>query len=264
MCTLTWIRSERDYELRFNRDEQRGRPHGLPPRRHEKNGVLCLAPIDPLSQGTWLSVNEFGVSVCVINQYPEEPLEPEQPVQSRGHLVQSLAHHASASALLEGLTADALRSTKPFQLFAMDLHTTVSAKWDSRELVKRDKYPTVGMLTSSSFRERFVVHHRQRLFGTLLELRLRPSANDLNRFHLAEPPAEIAYAAVNMFRRDARTVSYTHVRADLDGVRLDYFPKPGPNGFVKRPHSIAIPLRRECVVSPAVSQTSAKESANGV
>jgi len=70
MCTVTWLQRHEGYEVFCNRDELKTRKPALPPRLAECNGVRYLAPIDNDGGGSWLGVNEFGVSLCLVNYYP--------------------------------------------------------------------------------------------------------------------------------------------------------------------------------------------------
>ncbi|NUO80759.1 NRDE family protein [candidate division KSB1 bacterium] len=70
MCTVTWLQRHEGYEVFCNRDELKTRKPALPPRLAECNGVRYLAPIDNDGGGSWLGVNEFGVSLCLVNHYP--------------------------------------------------------------------------------------------------------------------------------------------------------------------------------------------------
>src|SRR6266487_3365185 len=67
MCTVSWVQTPEGYHLLCNRDERRSRAVALPPRIQARGWVRFIAPVDPDSGGTWIAVNEFGVSACVLN-----------------------------------------------------------------------------------------------------------------------------------------------------------------------------------------------------
>ena len=64
------MQSGADYHLFFNCDELRTRGPALPPRMHEARGLRFLAPIDTDAGGSWLGVNELGLSIGLVNYYP--------------------------------------------------------------------------------------------------------------------------------------------------------------------------------------------------
>jgi hypothetical protein len=67
MCTVTWVHDDEGYRLFCNRDELNTRTLAEPPKVFERDGVRFLAPRDPDFGGTWISVNEAGLTVCLLN-----------------------------------------------------------------------------------------------------------------------------------------------------------------------------------------------------
>src|SRR5271165_6617690 len=68
MCTVTFSPRRRGYALAMNRDEQLTRVAGLPPREKTISGHKILSPSEP-SGGTWISLNDLGVTFALINWY---------------------------------------------------------------------------------------------------------------------------------------------------------------------------------------------------
>src|SRR5271165_3685691 len=66
MCTVTFSPRKTGYALAMNRDEQLTRAAGLPPARKILNGLLC--PSEP-GGGTWIAINQHGVSFALIDWY---------------------------------------------------------------------------------------------------------------------------------------------------------------------------------------------------
>ena len=93
MCTLTYLLNERGYELFFNRDEQRSRLLAEPPKLNKVNKSHgAIYPIDPQGGGTWIAVNEQGLSLALLNNY-QAPLsnnDNHNKSISRGQLILSL------------------------------------------------------------------------------------------------------------------------------------------------------------------------------
>src|ERR1041384_8245608 len=67
VCTVSWVHQPGGYHLLCNRDEKRTRGAAFAPQVLERGGVRYIAPIDSECGGTWLSANEFGLSVCLLN-----------------------------------------------------------------------------------------------------------------------------------------------------------------------------------------------------
>ncbi len=65
------------YRLWFNRDELRSRGPEVPPRVEQTpEGMRYIAPSDSDAGGTWIAVNELGITVCLLNGY-RAPQSPE-------------------------------------------------------------------------------------------------------------------------------------------------------------------------------------------
>ena len=67
MSTVTWRRIPSGYQVFFNRDELRAREAALPPAPAELNGVRYLAPRESADGGTWLAVNERGLTLGLLD-----------------------------------------------------------------------------------------------------------------------------------------------------------------------------------------------------
>jgi hypothetical protein len=93
MCTVSWVHQPDGYHLLCNRDEKRTRGKALAPRVAERGGVRYIAPVDSDGDGTWLSANEFGLSVCLLTGGAGSEQSGTRP--SRGLLLRELAWAAS-------------------------------------------------------------------------------------------------------------------------------------------------------------------------
>lgn len=52
-----------------------------------------MMPLDPQGQGSWISLNQFGLSLCLLNNY--QGRVPDGTLISRGLLLKSLAGSSS-------------------------------------------------------------------------------------------------------------------------------------------------------------------------
>jgi len=234
MCTVTWWSDSERYELFFSRDERKDRAKGLSPACHEQEGITYLCPRDPDGGGTWLLVNDQHLTVCLVNQYPDDPAPLSQPRISRGRLVEAMASCGGVEAVSRRLLGMDLRHYEGFQLIALVPGSKGCLyHWDTRQLSVRDQARSFLPVTSSSFLGNEVVSRRRELFSRLVAGGGDPSPEVLRRFHQQFAP-EAAAHSVFMQREDAETVSLCQVTAGPRGIELAYRPKePGQQCFAE-------------------------------
>lgn len=223
MCTLTWLfnSSTEDYSLFFNRDELRTRKRALPPSlRKTKSGVSYLAPIDTDAGGTWLAVNQYGLTICLLNNYAaKEPANRD--FKSRGKIVMRLIDSQSAASVEDKLLAMDLSSYRGFQvvIFQRDVK---AFSWNNISLTQLvPKMP----VTSSSHNSEAVCLNRQRYFESLGD-DIDRLAN-FHRSHIDENMALISgphqyVDSVCMHREHSKTVSQCSVQVNGDQVSIEY------------------------------------------
>ncbi|MEM8962702.1 MAG: NRDE family protein [Acidobacteriota bacterium] len=221
MCTVSWLATDAGgYELFFNRDEQHTRQRAAAPSVHEQDGVRFLAPIDTDAGGTWLLVNEHGVTMCLLNRYP--PAAP-QPVdqRSRGLLLLELASAPRAAEVFARLSAVELRRYRPFTLLALDRSEPAQrAWWDGRRLSVSPS-PSPVPLFSSSKRADEVAASRQALWRDTVLAAGGPDRARQLAYHRSREPERGALSPC-MHRDDAATVSFSWVRVDAETVSISY------------------------------------------
>lgn len=219
MCTLSWFKTENGYELFFNRDELKKRRRAELPEVLIEEGVEIISPTDADAGGTWISVNQFGLSFCLLNHYEKEQLIPHTDWLSRGEIIRSLAN----SSVLENIEAqfDALNLTKykPFRLFIIDAQGhSYFYTWDgSVSTMEKD---IVTPRSSSSFEPEKVRKTRKLLFKKL-DLNESTSRNSYCDFHTSHAPEKSAHS-VCMHRDNANTVSFSHIIVSKACVSFAY------------------------------------------
>ncbi len=82
MCTVSFIARRHGYLLAMNRDEQLTRAEGLPPKIVHVGERKVICPSEP-GGGTWIAVNDAGVTFALINWYSVQARVQKNPV-SRG------------------------------------------------------------------------------------------------------------------------------------------------------------------------------------
>ena len=243
MCTISWFYSDSGYEIFFNRDEQKTRQQALPPTLQQANETRCIMPIDPEGNGTWISVNEYGVSFALLNYY--QGRLPKGRLKSRGQLVRSLAHIRTMSDLMLHFDEIKLDCFAPFSLLCFpnfrgftDWNKIPMMRWTGKELVSlRQESP----LISSSFEFSQVYEERQNTYDKIIapvmdyadetdlgvcrserrNICLQKKRDAFYRLHASHKPRASAYS-ICMHRDDAQTVSFSHIEVKENEIRFHY------------------------------------------
>jgi hypothetical protein len=221
MCTVTWVRESDGFQVLFNRDEKHTRmPAAMPQLCRDLDGVQYLAPRDLDHGGTWISVNEFGVCVCLLNGIGRT----FGSRVSRGLLVQQLAGCRSAQEVLNRVLSIDLERFAAFVVVGLDAETgsAPACEWDGCRLTIHDRAPM--HLTSSSYESAEVCGQRQIAFEQhVARIQGQVTAENLFEFHQSHGAWPSAYSTC-MHRDDAETVSFSWIRVRADQVEFFYTP----------------------------------------
>ena len=258
MCTVTWTRTPGGYHLFMNRDELWTRGVAEAPAIRKEGAVRYLAPIDADAGGTWIGVNAYGVTLCLLNHYSHagEPMvrTTDRRVdgaasagadaaraagsRSRGHLIPSLAGVRSCGGATAALGMADLSQYRPFLLLVIaprcgpTLH-----RWNELDLrVIRDIEPPV---TTSSFDTEAVLRRRIETFDALVPPSSRngatgrPDGNEVEgvnpaallQYHGSHRPKRGPYS-VCTHRDDGGTRSLSHVTVTNELIEFRYAPGP--------------------------------------
>ena len=224
MCTATWHTSAKNYNFFFNRDELLSRTKERHPQASEYEGVSYIAPIDPPSNGTWLFVNQYGLSVGLLNHYPlDYQAFVESSTISRGSLVQSLISSKNIKEIKQRLEARDLKFFKPFTIITFDLLNAACIwQWNGILLKKLFRTNKHMPLTSSSFHPKEIESFRKKLF---LDKRKHYKGiteteflQNFHKLHIPEKPAH----SILMQRPDAQTSSFCQITVDSKMAKLRY------------------------------------------
>jgi len=217
MCTVTWIYEGPGYHLFCNRDEKHTRRPAFKPQLLTLGSLRFLAPIDGDFGGTWIAVNEFGLSLALLNRGPGSPAQ-----LSRGLLVMNLIAAPTLAEVAERFASSDLSNFAPLTLVGLEPGLPAALfTWDGRERgAPADADPYMPLVSSSVDPERCESQRR----ATLERIRakspaLRPGA--LLAFHRSHAPVAGAHS-VCMHRDDAQTVSFTWVTVEGGGANMYY------------------------------------------
>lgn len=235
MCTVSIVPMRCEpagsgIRLACNRDESRQRPPARLPEIRSFGQRRAILPVDPVSDGTWIGVNDAGLVMTLMNVYPA-PFDREGfaawggRYASRGAIIPSLLHCESigeAVSLASRLNPLVYPS---FRLVLLDGTQFAEVVARSERLEVFQPAPIAGpmMYASSGLGDEMVIGPRQKLFDELLGASADPTAAQ-NVFHRHRWP-DRPHVSVCMSRPEARTVSLTVVEITPTRCRLVYYPE---------------------------------------
>lgn len=221
MCTVSFIACRRGYLLAMNRDEKLSRAAGLPPKKLTVGGRVVLSPSEA-GGGTWIAVNDAGVTFALVNWYGIKAAVGPQAV-SRGSVVRAVAAENSAAGAMRILGRLPLARTNPFRLVGIFARPGVIYEWcwDLRTLVCRRRPWKSQQWISSGYDELAAQKARSAAFRRALKLRPAGGLGWLRRLHGSHDP-NAGPLSICMHRADAATVSYTEVAASDRRVAMAY------------------------------------------
>ena len=218
MCTLSWQIWQGKLSLVFSRDESLDRAVAEPPRIEQGPKARLLCPVDPEGGGTWFSLNEQGLVLCLLNDYRSPPRAARR---SRGLLVKDLANHHNIEDLAAHLKQLNLADYAPFQLVVFPGPEAPRLwHWNGEELA--EVVAPASPLSSSSLFPALTPWLRRRWFrrqtdGNLLRL----NAEQHRQLHLNSGPLG-RYLGIRMRRSQRATVSLCHLELTAREGRLHY------------------------------------------
>lgn len=218
MCTVSWLIEDNDYHVFFNRDEQRSRSLAIPPQVINIEQTQALMPIDPDGNGSWISTNEFGLTLCLLNYY--QGSKPQGVLTSRGLLLKNLSAYSTAECVNQQLQKLPLNQYASFSLLAFGVDnngqvTQQTWQWDGEQLTTIE---LTSPFTSSSVKFDEVSQSRLSLaqqFPSPLTI------EKLISYHQGHSPAK-GHLSVCMHREDAKSVSLSHIHVGIKETIFNY------------------------------------------
>lgn len=221
MCTVTLVPGRTGYRLGMNRDESRARVHGLPPRRIKVAGRAFLSPSEP-GGGTWISLNDHGVCLALINWYSVTGRASGETV-SRGEIINATPAAEDVVAVDAVLSKLPLKRFQPFRLIGVFPWEKVVTEWawDVKRLVRRRHPWRERQWASSGFDESTAQRIRGQTFRKALRRKSAGTLSWLRRLHRSHMPERGAFS-ICVHRSDAETVSYTEVVVTSRSATMRY------------------------------------------
>lgn len=243
MCTVTIVPltddrgRRRGLRLACNRDESRLRPPAAAPVIRKLGVREAILPVDPVSDGTWIGVNDAGLAATLLNVNPStersaiDEAEASEGRVSRGSIVPTVL----ACSTVEQAVAVARQLVPgrypPFRLVLLDDGNVAEIRSDGTGLLvaMRSLVDLPLFFTSSGLGDELVDGPRRGLFEEMFAA-TRDFAAAQAEFHRHRWP-DRPHLSVSMSRPDAHTVSHTVVDLEPSSVRLSYLPhEPSAGG----------------------------------
>ena len=209
MCTVTWMRERDGYSLFCNRDERLTRKPALGPQPGELRGVKYIAPVDGDHGGSWIAVNQFGLTLCLLNRYGEIQPDETRAYISRGLLLIGLVDSRDTQQVTTRINDYDLTRFLPFSLLTMSRNDEpVLLEWTGSIYRMNEDAKGLLPLTSTSLTEPSIAIERATQFRSLTAA--GTSRSLLDHFHRSHIPAR-GPMSVCMHREGAKTMSLSKV-----------------------------------------------------
>ncbi len=220
MCTASWKVEEGGYRFLFSRDEQRSRPRAEAPSVRREDGVTYLSPRDPQAGGTWVIVNEFCLTVAVLNHYAASAgVATGLEFESRGLIPINLATCRTLKEVDTRFRAIDLDRYNAFHLLVIDRSGEVILRTWDRSALKVWR-PERRMITTSSVRSDEVQGYREQLFDRIVNSSDRELLK-LEQFHLSAENSDLGFNPL-MSRSDAETQCFGEICVGEDRIDFKY------------------------------------------
>jgi hypothetical protein len=221
MCTLSFIPVRGGFHLLMNRDEQHGRPTALPPRLHPCGELRAIYPSEQ-GGGTWVGVNEVGLSAGLINWY-SKPHLTDRPAFSRGLIIPTLLASKSSSEAALLLRSLPLSKLSPFRLFLFHAveQSITSLSSDGIGLEELNHPWERSHWFSSGYDEPKATKIRGEVSEGASGESDAGTLSWLRRLHRSHDPEQGPFS-ICMHREDACSVSMTEITVSEGSANLTY------------------------------------------
>lgn len=215
MCSVTFWPGDSGYICGMNRDERRDREVGLPPSMEWVGGRQSIYPREP-GGGTWIALNDAGVTLALINWYAVLK-RAKTPAESRGGIILSTRGADCPEEVAASVESMPLDRINPFRLigFFPSRRLVKEWRWNQSKLTELEFDWSPRQWLSSGFDEPGAQKTRSEAFHLFKE---DPSAGEISWFrqlHRSHAPSPGPYSTC-MHRSDAATVSYTEIEWSSD------------------------------------------------
>lgn len=220
MCTVSWSLEAERLSLGFNRDERKSRSPAQPPEIEKRDGVVFVAPRDPVGGGTWIAANEFGLCLFLLNNYDAAARRFRSDARSRGEIPLALAASRTHEGAMRSVAVLPHHAFNPFIVGIASPLAVALFSWDGEVFRRLDT--ELSMYTTSSFRSEEVQAYRIEEYKKRLKEQRYLDSEQRFDFHTGKWADDPAFAPM-MLRQESRTHSYTEVDVSKDWIQMKYF-----------------------------------------
>ncbi|MBC9797548.1 NRDE family protein [Sinomicrobium weinanense] len=181
MCTVSFIKTEDRVIITSNRDEKTTRPVALPPKIYTTDNKRIVFPKDPLSGGSWFTVDESGNTAVLLNGARQKHT-PQGPYRkSRGLILLEIMAARSAPEYWNDMNLD---NIEPFTVLLYREDRLYLLRWDglykeTASLKTKDPY----ILSSSTLYTETLQKQREQWFFDFMDRNEAVSPEALLSFH---------------------------------------------------------------------------------
>ena len=216
MCSVSWQQQQDEILICFSRDEQKSRLIAHPPKVYSESSTKIIMPIDPEGGGSWISVNQFGLFLGLLNFYDVDSNDnrekhAHEKYISRGLLLRRLSSSKTFTDIEKSLFQQNLQHYMPFKLIVILDKNKKLFVWNGVDLTTEK---LVQFICSSSVESRSVLEYRQKQFSQ--------SQGDIIKLHSEHNDRKDSHS-ICMHRDDAETVSLSVVRISASRVSFEYW-----------------------------------------
>jgi hypothetical protein len=221
MCTLTLIAEDNAYRLAMNRDETVARGAGSAPKIHQFDGIQAISPDDGFG-GTWIGVNEYGISLALLNWNEPSP-RVNMEFQSRGQVIPALIHAQSMQELLAASDVLNLERMRPFRMVGVFPAEPAirELRWNSQHLEIVAHRWEAQHWFSSGLSDEQAKRLRSASCGSAEKEADAGSSAWLRRLHASHDGGPAFGLCVH--RAEVQTLSYTEIACSPQRVVMQHF-----------------------------------------
>ncbi len=234
MCTISFYPiTDSYYFLSMNRDEARTRTSALPPHTSYSGKTLYIRPLDGEKGGTWIGVNQQGLSMCVMNWYgAQQPDGDSNYFISRGWIIPNLMDSVDLNDCDKQLHQLVNQKIRPFRLLAVqpDPIQVKEWYWDMNQLQTKALPAKQSIWTSSGWEPEHVHRVRKRVFENFWKAQDEVTFDKIKALHATQLP-EPGPLAISMSHPKAMSVSNTIIEVAGEKAAMHYL-----DGFPAKSH----------------------------
>jgi Transport and Golgi organisation 2 len=210
------------YKLACNRDQPPNHPADQMPTQRTVDQRTVLMPANSTGEGSWIAVNDAGVSMVMLNSRPEGAEAQTRRSRSPDTIIAGLLSATSARGAAELALKLNPADYEPFRLIITDGLDVIQVRSNTQHI----EFTIVGMLeegpflfASSPMGDHLVEAARWELFSEMFNCDPADWPSRQQQFHNHRWP-DRPEQSVDAFSEDARTCNWTVIGAETHTVSM--------------------------------------------